>query len=412
MAIVTKQVEGWRGSRPLEDPEKTKRWGFVSARPSEFLVHVRRGRILDRSSGQGASCFKWPWDSVAIVPTSLQRLTFDADQVTLEKVGIAVRGLAVYRITDPVLAYRVLNFSYPERAQQKLAETLTAMCVGATRRIVAGLSLDACLTRRKAEIAQSLLEEIAPVVGGRGRPDDPTRQGWGVVLDTLEIQEVRVSSDAVFAAMQAPYRAHLDREAREARAEADAATALREAESHREAESARLDAAAEVRAREAAIREDEARQRLEREAALRARERDIESAEAEAATAEAIRRQALAVQAAEAEIAAHEVEVQRLSLSAERDALAWRADHARREAEAAVTSLEGRQHAEVKLADATAEQALAAADARRTVAERLPDLAAAVGERMGEVRLTQIGGDGFGSITKAVSSLLELARDA
>jgi hypothetical protein len=60
---------GWRAGRPVEDPEKTKRWGLVTAKPSEYLVHCRRGRIL-RTSGQGASCFKWPWDSVAIVPTS------------------------------------------------------------------------------------------------------------------------------------------------------------------------------------------------------------------------------------------------------------------------------------------------------------------------------------------------------
>src|SRR6185436_19974264 len=114
-----------------------KRWGFVTAKPSEYLVHVRRGKVRLRSSGQGASCFKWPWDAVAIVPTSFQRLLFRADQVTREKVGVEVVGLAVYRIAEPLIAYRVLNFSFPERAQQKLERTLIAMCVGATRRLVA-----------------------------------------------------------------------------------------------------------------------------------------------------------------------------------------------------------------------------------------------------------------------------------
>src|SRR5262249_4676712 len=82
-----KEGEGWRTGRPVEDPEKTKRWGVVTAKPSEFLVHVRRGRVLERTSGQGASCFKWPWDATAIIPTSLQRLMFRADQVTIEKIG-------------------------------------------------------------------------------------------------------------------------------------------------------------------------------------------------------------------------------------------------------------------------------------------------------------------------------------
>ena len=129
---------GWRRGKPIEDPHKMKRWGWITAKPSEHLILVRNGRVSPRS-GQGATCFKWPWDAVAIVPTSLQRLSFMADQVTREKVGVQVVGLAVYRIAEPLLAYRVLNFSFPERAQQKLQETLTAMFVGATRRIVATL---------------------------------------------------------------------------------------------------------------------------------------------------------------------------------------------------------------------------------------------------------------------------------
>ena len=73
---------GWRQGRPVEDPEKTKRWGFVTAKPSEYLVHVRRGEVRRASSGQGATCFKWPWDAVAVVPTSFQRLMFRADPVS------------------------------------------------------------------------------------------------------------------------------------------------------------------------------------------------------------------------------------------------------------------------------------------------------------------------------------------
>jgi hypothetical protein len=52
------------------------------------------------------------------------------------------------------------------------------------------------------------------------------------------------------------------------------------------------------------------------------------------------------------------------------------------------------------------------ARARLTVAHKLPELAAAVGARFGEVNITQIGpGDSpFASIAHAVASLLALAR--
>src|SRR5690606_11210464 len=134
------------------------------------------------------------------------------------------------------LAYRVLNFSYPERAQEKLEETLTAMFIGATRRIVASLDVEDCLKKRKSALAEELLREIAPVVGGMGRGDDTTDRGWGVVIDTIEIQEVRVLSSTVFAAMQAPYRAELEQNARVAQAGAEQAIAEREAQCRRETE--------------------------------------------------------------------------------------------------------------------------------------------------------------------------------
>ena len=79
-----RETNGWRAGRPVEDPEKMKRWGFVTAKPSEYLIHMRRGRIRRRTSGQGASCWKWPWDSVAVIPTTINRLQFTADQVTLD----------------------------------------------------------------------------------------------------------------------------------------------------------------------------------------------------------------------------------------------------------------------------------------------------------------------------------------
>lgn len=226
-ALSTHASEAWREGRPAEDPEKTKRWGLVTAKPSEFLIHMRRGRM--RTTGQGASCFKLPWDSVAIVPTTIQRLSFTADQVTVERVGVEVTGLAVYRIVEPMLTYRMLNFSYGERASEKLADILREMLVGATRRQVANLTVEEAMTRRKDAIGAELMAELAPVVEGRGGADDTTSTGWGVVIDTVEIQDVRVLSAAVFEGMQAPFRAHVEQE----KIRADAATRQRRAEEER-----------------------------------------------------------------------------------------------------------------------------------------------------------------------------------
>lgn len=238
----------------------------MSAQANEFLIQVRDGKVL--RAGQGLSCFKWPSDTVAIVPTSIAKLSFAADQVTVEKVGVEVRGLAVYRIADPLLAYRMMDLD-----RTSLTSILNDMFVGATRRIVARLTIDECLTHRKDRVAQALMSEIAPILAGEGSPLDVNPAGWGVVLDTIEIQDVRVLSQEVFERLQAPYReklalqALLEEEARiaqerrradEVRAHEDRLAAARlEAELARKRRLAESEEEAKQRALEARRREGE-----------------------------------------------------------------------------------------------------------------------------------------------------------
>src|SRR5262249_9470579 len=75
---IERYQHGWRSGKPLEDPEKLKRWGWIGAKPSEYLVCTRRGEIDRKRSGQGVRIFKWPWNNIAIVPTTLQRIEFVA----------------------------------------------------------------------------------------------------------------------------------------------------------------------------------------------------------------------------------------------------------------------------------------------------------------------------------------------
>lgn len=289
-------------------------WGTVTAAPHLHLIHIRDGRVL--RAAQGGSCFKWPRDTVALVDTSVQRLQFTADQITREKVGVQVTGLAVFRVVRPLLAWRMLNLEDPGALKQILVE----MFVGATRRLVANLSLEECLTRRKDAIASELMSEVAPVVSGHGREQDDSDQGWGVALDTIEVQDVRVLSQEVFERLQAGYREALALQALAARAEV-------------EREEARLNVE-RAQAREVAQRELLALQE-QRLAAERARARDdaahrqrLESLSAE----EALKRQHAAAEAA--------VERAALEASALRVAGEARAAVTRLEREAALAGAE------------------------------------------------------------------------
>ncbi len=397
---VVREPDGWRAGKPIEDPDKLKRWGFVTARPSEYLIHVRRGRIRRRTTGQGASCFKWPWDAVAIVPTTVNRLQFVADQVTRERVGVQVTGLAVYRIARPEIAFTMLNFSFAERASEKLAEIMREMFVGATRRHVANLTIEDVMTRRKEAIAAEVMRELDPVLRGRGRPDDDTDQGWGVVLDSVEIQDVRVMSERVFADMQAGFRAELAARARAAELATAQDTAEREAASRRAIERARVEADSATRrmralaeSEAAAIELEEERRRAEliaeteRAAFLRDQARAAERREAELIEEEAARRKAELDAQLRDRLRRQELELERLT------------------AELANVRLAAQRSIENTISDDRIRLAL--------VERALPKMAEALGQGLADVRVTQIGtstSDPVAMFGGALASVLELGR--
>jgi regulator of protease activity HflC (stomatin/prohibitin superfamily) len=438
---VQRYQEGWRSGKPVEDPEKLKRWGYIGAKPSEYLVCTHKGEVDRKRSGQGMRIFKWPWLSVSIVPTTLQRIEFTADQVTRERVGVSVSGIAVYRVAEPLLAFRVLNFTFGEAASEKLASTLREMFIGAARRLIANLSLDECLTRRKESIAGFLMDEIAPVVGGEGSPEDSTHKGWGVVIDTIEIQQVQIQSAQVFAHLQAPYRAEIAARAELADLERQRQLAERRAETERLSQEAQLESmratralkarteaeATEVEAHEAARRAEmqaaAARRNteLERDRALHqiqiAEEQRRAKAAAEVAALEAERARIEALHAQAALEVEHQRTLEAAKQAAEVERNRVQADLAlelrRREVEA--RDHEAQLDAAHQLRLAEIERLLTQGRVKHElVKEGLPAIAKALSQSYGTVHYTQIGsGTGGGpldAVPAALGQLLAIAR--
>ena len=473
MQEAPRYADGWRRGKPEEDPEKTKKWGWISAKPSEFLIRMRGGSVV--SAGQGATVFKWPWDAMAIVPTTVQRLHFVADQITQEKVGVKVTGIAVYRIAEPLIASRMLNFSFPERAQEKLAEMMEEMCVGASRRLIANLTVEQCLTRRKDALSTELVREIAPVVSGHGRVEDSTERGWGVVVDTIEIQDVRVLSGQVFSNMQARFRLSQEQVAREAELAKERAIRTDETATEREVELIKVSATTELRrqkqaadesarleklASDAKVEEAKLGQERANRAAQIAAEREFQLQKINAEQEVRQRRQ-LADEAAQLEkLQAEqrqalqklnaEVQLQQEKLRSELEAVqlevqTQQARHQARlaqEAQAAellrstalvaeakrqLTEIEARTvelevHKQQRLGSLELDRAaklrqiennLSPEVIQLAVANRLPELAAAFQQKMGEVHVTAIdGANPFGYIAAAVEGVMGLARSA
>lgn len=420
----------------------TKRWGRVAAKPSEYMIKIRRGKVVRH--GPGLSVFLWPGDTYTILPTSIQRATFTADQITAEKVGVAVTGIAVYRIADPLLAFRMLDFSEESASVDHLNIILRDMFVGAARRLVANMTVEACLTRRKEGIAAELMREISPVVSGDGRIEDTTIQGWGIVIDTIEIQDVRILSERVFADLQTPYRAALELSARKSQVERDQEVHLREVEAQgamlgvdleltrqrtEAAERSRLEELAQAeRLRLADIEGQSRTAETQLAAELAAKERSRQLADAEHAlgsrqaeqSAELSRRQSLlaaelARQEAEQDTALARQETEgRLTLQETESTVAARLARQKMETE----RLEGELRNFLLRQTREVENLLPEERVRYDFAlKTLPAIAEAFAKSLGPVHLTSIGGDGsegkgLNFFAQALAQVLAVGRSA
>lgn len=388
-------------------PREIPSWGRVTAAPHEFLLHLRDGVVL--RGQQGGSCFKWPSDTVARVDTSVRRLQFTADQVTREKTGVQVTGLAVFRIVEPLLAYRMLNLEDPDAH----ADILREMLLGATRRLVANLTLEECLTRRKDALGAELMAEIAPVVSGRGRAEDTADRGWGIGIDTIEIQDVRVLSEEVFSRLQAAYRESLALDALRAREDV-----LRE-----EARLAHERAQEEERRSEARLRLEEARIAAERK-----RQVDNDAHQRELAHLQQASKLARERERQEHDVALHLIRADAQNEAAAREAATQRrleearAESERRLAEARAASevdvARKTAEAERLLGEARAELERAARAARDTISDArlrellvtqtLPEVARAYADSFDRIVVT--GASDLSVLGQGVAQVLATAR--
>ena len=183
------------------DDQRTKiSWGYISALPSEYLIHFKRGKFSEKTSGQGKTCFKWFNDAVFIIPTTLKELVFEASQLTKDNVDVRIKGMAVYRISEPLRIYKLINWQSRQASEQKLADMIGGMCRSTSKWLVSNMDLAECIRKRKEEIADLLKLEISQVVADN-------EKGWGVDLVTIHINDVFVVDPDIFQAMQGIFKA-------------------------------------------------------------------------------------------------------------------------------------------------------------------------------------------------------------
>ena len=178
---------------------KDNRWmryfGFVIARPHEYLIHIRKGKLIAKSSGQAKRCFKWPGDTVVIIPTSLKQLIFESGQITLDNIHVRIRGSAIYRITKPEKTYERISFWDRTEGEKKLARIIGEPCRSHTKWLVSNMTMEDCIRKRKESIADILLKELRLTIN---------EEITGVSILAVDIQDVRFGDDNLFESFLAP----------------------------------------------------------------------------------------------------------------------------------------------------------------------------------------------------------------
>src|SRR5438067_2692364 len=159
-----------------------KKFGYVIARPSEFIIHQRFGKI--RRQGRGISFFCLPVvDRYYRIPSTTHALGFAADQITAENQGVEVSGFAIWKISDPAKASVNFDFVEPSNSLQTITTHLKDVVESAIRHQVANMTMEDVL-RKRGTIILRLKGELAYIA-----------DQWGLTIETIEIKNVQIMSE-------------------------------------------------------------------------------------------------------------------------------------------------------------------------------------------------------------------------
>ena len=108
---------------------------LVTAKPNEWLLEIRNGEMV--SAGIGQQVFRGWNTQVVTFPSTIQKVQFQAQQVTQEMQGIEVSGFVVwviYRDEDgPFKAYKYLDGLDSSGSSPQASENIARMAESISR---------------------------------------------------------------------------------------------------------------------------------------------------------------------------------------------------------------------------------------------------------------------------------------
>jgi len=168
----------------------------VTGKANEWVLIINNGKL--RQAGIGLSTMRMPGDTVARIPSKVNKVEFKAQQVTSEMSGVEVSAMICWTINregeGPLKAYTNLGSDIASGNPAVANNLITSMASAVMRNRIANITVDDVLKKRQM-LRTAVRTEISKVV-----------TGWGVWLETVEITDVKIMSGELFKNLQCKFR--------------------------------------------------------------------------------------------------------------------------------------------------------------------------------------------------------------
>lgn len=181
---------------------------YYKGEPNTYVIRYHNGKV--RQHGEGLTFWYWSHNtSIATVPIVTQDAPFIFNETTTDYQEISIQGQLSYRLTDPLEAAKLLDFTIDPRTRRhksqdhgKLIQHVINSVQSSTRSGVNVLSLEDALIKVK-ELASSVLAQVQ---------QEPDLQTMGIVVQSLHFNAVKATPE-MQKALEADYRESLQQRA-------------------------------------------------------------------------------------------------------------------------------------------------------------------------------------------------------
>lgn len=155
----------------------------VRAGPNEYLLVGRNGTLENRGSAVQAILF--PGAIYVLIPSTKQEAQFAFTQETRDGIPLRFKGVIIYRITDPLAAARLFDFSRGDGVAQ-ITSLLTHVCLGELRHAVSHMTMVECIEQRKTTLSGVAAAALESTI----HPEAGDANDWGISVEVAQLAQV------------------------------------------------------------------------------------------------------------------------------------------------------------------------------------------------------------------------------